>query len=113
MTTKTLSLRLPLGLYEQLEREAMERKISVAQVITGRMVTYPIELQEIEQVPDEPGLLETHRILTEAHALLATLYPVKAPISADSAFAIGETLGILTRAKALVGRDIDDLRSGL
>lgn len=33
MTTKTLSLRLPLGLYEQLEREAMERKIAVTEVI--------------------------------------------------------------------------------
>lgn len=37
VTTKTLSLRLPLGLYEQLEREAMDRKTSVAQVIIERI----------------------------------------------------------------------------
>ena len=37
MTTKTLSLRLPLGLYEQLEREAISRSLSVAQVILERI----------------------------------------------------------------------------
>ena len=37
MTHKTLSLRIPLGLYEQLEREAMERKMSVAMVIVERL----------------------------------------------------------------------------
>ena len=37
MTHKTLSLRIPLGLYEQLEREAMERGIPVAQVIIDRL----------------------------------------------------------------------------
>ena len=37
MTHKTLSLRLPLGLYEQLEREAIERKMSVAVVIVERL----------------------------------------------------------------------------
>lgn len=37
VTTKTLSLRLPLGLYEQLEREAMDRKTSVAQLIIERL----------------------------------------------------------------------------
>lgn len=37
--TKTLALRLPLGLYEQLEREAMDRKMSVAQVIIERLET--------------------------------------------------------------------------
>ena len=37
MTHKTLSLRLPLGLYEQLEREAMERRMSVAVVIVERL----------------------------------------------------------------------------
>lgn len=37
MTTKTLSLRLPLGLYELLEREAMVRKTSVAQVIIDHL----------------------------------------------------------------------------
>lgn len=59
----------------------------------------------------DPGLLETHRILQEAHQLVSKLYPVKAPISNDTAFAIGEATGILSRAKALVGRDIDQLRA--
>ena len=34
---KTMSLRLPLGLYEQLEREAISRKISVATLIIERI----------------------------------------------------------------------------
>ena len=37
MTTKTLALRLPLGLYEQLEREAMDRRISVTEIIVERL----------------------------------------------------------------------------
>ena len=59
---------------------------------------------------DGPKPLETHRILTEAYKLVAQLYPVKEPISSDTAFAIGEALGVLSKAKALVGRDIDDIR---
>ena len=31
-------------------------------------------------------------------------------LSPDSAFAIGHALGVIERAKALVGRDIDDAR---
>lgn len=45
MTTKTLSLRLPLGLYEQLEREAISRSLSVAQVILERIEKFA-EYQE-------------------------------------------------------------------
>lgn len=33
MTHKTFSFRIPLGVYEQLEREALARKVSVAEVI--------------------------------------------------------------------------------
>lgn len=36
-THKTFSFRIPLGLYEQLEREAIDRKISVAQVVIERL----------------------------------------------------------------------------
>lgn len=61
--------------------------------------------------PHEDGLKAVHGILSEAYKLTASLYPVKHPISGDTAFAIGEATGILSRAKALVGRDIDDLRS--
>lgn len=61
-------------------------------------------------MPDNPGLLEIHRILTEAYKLTISLYPVKHPISSDTAYAIGEAGGILSKAKALVGRDIDDQR---
>lgn len=61
-------------------------------------------------MPDNPGLLEIHRILTEAYKLTISLYPVKHPISSDTAYAIGEAGGILSKAKALVGRYIDDLR---
>lgn len=42
MTYKSLSLRLPLGLYEQLEREAMDRRMSVAQVIIERIEPKPV-----------------------------------------------------------------------
>jgi hypothetical protein len=31
-------------------------------------------------------------------------------LSSDTAFAIGEALGVLSKAKALVGRDIDDAK---
>ena len=37
MTHKMLSLRIPVGLYEQLEREALERRVSVAVVILDRV----------------------------------------------------------------------------
>jgi len=37
MSRRTVTFRCPLGLYEQLEREALERKISVAEVIIERL----------------------------------------------------------------------------
>jgi len=37
MNRRTVNFRCPLGLYEQLEREALERKISVAEVIIERL----------------------------------------------------------------------------
>lgn len=59
---------------------------------------------------DDPGLLENYRILTKAYEALMTLYPVTAPISADTAMAIGYAAGCISKAKALVGRDIDQIR---
>jgi predicted HicB family RNase H-like nuclease len=37
MTQKTVMVRLDLGLYETLEREARERRISVSQIIEERL----------------------------------------------------------------------------
>jgi len=54
--------------------------------------------------------------LTEIHAVLQQAYDDVAKLHGnlpddtrpDSAFAIGEALGQLSKAKALIGRDIDD-----
>jgi hypothetical protein len=51
-----------------------------------------------------------HRVLVEAHALVSGLYPVQVLISSDTAFAIGEAAGVLSKARALLGRDIDEQR---
>lgn len=37
MTSKSVSIRIPLGLYEILEREAIDRKMAIAQVIIERL----------------------------------------------------------------------------
>lgn len=50
-----------------------------------------------------------HAKLEEAHRLARSLSPLRVAISADTAMAIGESVGILSRARALMGRDIDDL----
>ena len=57
--------------------------------------------------------LELHRILQEAYD---TLQVVRArglamTIGPDTAFALGEALGTIAKAKALVGRDVDQLKS--
>ncbi|HXI78177.1 MAG TPA: hypothetical protein VNH21_13630 [Steroidobacteraceae bacterium] len=53
---------------------------------------------------------ELHAILQAAFDALAALQGrVPGGISADTAFAVGVATGQIAKAKALVGRDIDDL----
>ena len=53
---------------------------------------------------------ELHAVLQAAFDALAALHcGVPAGISIDTAFAVGVAAGQIAKAKALVGRDIDDL----
>jgi hypothetical protein len=51
-----------------------------------------------------------HAILLDAHDRVAKLRGNVETVSSDSVFAIGQSLGMLSQAKALVGRDVDDAR---
>jgi hypothetical protein len=56
-------------------------------------------------------LTEVHAVLQQAfHDVRALHGELGSDVSPDTAFAIGEALGVISRAKALVGRDIDDGR---
>lgn len=58
-------------------------------------------------------LHELHAILQSAFDVLAgVLDNVPDGTSSDTALAVGYTLGTISRAKALVGRDIDDAKTG-
>lgn len=57
------------------------------------------ELDEMKRV---------HGELVTAYGVLSALYPLRVQVSMDTAMAIGEATGILSRARALLGRDIDD-----
>ncbi len=58
---------------------------------------------------DTLGLRQVHRVLQRAYEDVCGLYgDITRDIGSDTAFAIGEATGILAKAKALVGRDIDD-----
>jgi hypothetical protein len=53
-------------------------------------------------------LEEVHAVLDQAYQLLASLYQqLPDEIGSDTAFATGESIGVLAKAKALIGRDID------
>lgn len=52
-------------------------------------------------------LIEIHGVLTSAFHDIAALHGHVDDVSPDTAFAIGEALGVIAKAKALVGRDID------
>ena len=56
---------------------------------------------------------EIHVELARAYLILAALYGRIDGVSCDSAFAIGEATGVLAKAKALVGRDVDQGGHGL
>lgn len=51
---------------------------------------------------------EIYELLTDTFDKLCGLHGQCDGLSADSAFAIGFAAGSISRAKALVGRDIDD-----
>jgi hypothetical protein len=55
-------------------------------------------------------LEEVHKSLQQAFDILAVMYGNIPPMSTDTAFALGEATGLIAKAKALVGRDIDDAR---
>lgn len=60
----------------------------------------------------KPTLQEIHAILTTAYGAVAALYGHLPPeISVSSAFAIGEACGVLSKAKAMIGRDVDDIQT--
>ena len=48
-----------------------------------------------------------HKVLSIAFSQIAVLHGQIDDVSPDTAFAIGEALGLIEKAKALVGRDID------
>ena len=58
-------------------------------------------------------LEEIYKRLLEAFGLLGDMYGnLDGAIKVDTAFALGEALGVVSKAKALVGRDIDDEKAG-
>ena len=59
----------------------------------------------------ENDLVKAHAVLTLAYNAMKALYGHIEGVSPDAAFAMGEALGMLGKAKALVGRDIDQLRT--
>ena len=66
-------------------------------------------------VPDEPMTATVPTALEQAHAILLQAFNSVALVRslldrsrADTSFGCGEALGALSKAKALVGRDIDD-----
>ncbi len=52
-------------------------------------------------------LREVHAKLRAMYEQIAVIVPMLDSASTDTAFAIGETAGVIAKAKALVGRDID------
>jgi hypothetical protein len=57
---------------------------------------------------DRERLVEMHGKLRDAWDILLTFYPVEAGMREDTAFALGQATGLISQAKALIGRDIDD-----
>lgn len=53
---------------------------------------------------------DIHKVLQQAYDQLLALHGKVHCLSSDTVFAIGEATGILSKAKALVGRDIDNER---
>ena len=61
---------------------------------------------------------EIHAVLQQAFDALIALHGQIDGVSPDTAYAIGEATGVLSKAKALLGRDIDqgqvdELRAGM
>lgn len=60
------------------------------------------------------SLTEIHARLQRAFNSLAEVHNNFPPsISDDTCFALGEALGVISKAKAFVGRDIDDANQNL
>lgn len=57
-------------------------------------------------------LEEVHAVLQHAFVSVESLRGALPDVPSDTAFAIGEALGHIMKAKALVGRDVDDSRTG-
>jgi hypothetical protein len=57
-------------------------------------------------------LKAAHGHMLAAFDELAKTFGQAGLLNADTAFACGEALGIISKAKALVGRDIDARRNG-
>lgn len=57
---------------------------------------------------NNPDFSTVHATLQECFEAMAALYGKCDGLSTDTVFAIGEATGIIAKAKALVGRDIDD-----
>jgi hypothetical protein len=64
-----------------------------------------------DETTTEPDpLRKLHQHLVQAVVLIGSCLPlgITSGISPDTAMAIGEAMGAIRKAKALVGRDIDD-----
>lgn len=67
--------------------------------------------EETATSKEERDLRVLHEILQGAYDNLVRASPCacSGSCSSDTTFSIGETLGFIAKAKALVGRDLDDL----
>jgi hypothetical protein len=63
---------------------------------------------EIEPTEVRDRLKTAHGLMLQAFETLAEVRGRAGALSADVAFACGEALGVISRAKALVRRDIDE-----
>ena len=71
----------------------------------------PVVVSRLRQVePDLARMKALHGVLREMQDALLRVKEAGLPdgIGSDTAFAIGEAAGVLSRAKGLVGRDVDD-----
>ncbi len=84
-------------------RARMPRRLSA--ILT--MNRDPSDLDHDHRITDMTPK-EVHAKLDEVHLIVAGLFGNVNSVSADTAFAIGECVGIIAKAKALVGRDIVD-----
>jgi hypothetical protein len=73
-----------------------------------------IKMSQSQMEPKEVVaiLSRAHAHMQEAYLELVKIRGTAGFLATDAAFACGEALGVISRAKALVGRDIDERQNG-